>query len=186
MLAALGGFNEQQRKLGKPEFRIGIGVNYGEVTVGNIGTERKMDYTVIGDPVNLASRMEGLTKTYHAEILISESLHAELLAQEDEQARALRFRLLDTVAVKGKTRGVKVYTVKASLSPVEEKAWSLHNEGMDFYYRRSFREGAAKFREVLELLPGDFNGENLLERCTAYDASPPPEEWDGTEVMLSK
>ena len=66
MIDALGKFNENQRRLGKPEFHIGVGINYGEVTVGNIGSERKMDHTVIGDSVHLASRMEGLTKTYHS------------------------------------------------------------------------------------------------------------------------
>jgi class 3 adenylate cyclase/HAMP domain-containing protein len=187
MIDALDGFNEQQRKLNKPEFRIGIGINYGEVTVGNIGSERKMDYTVIGDPVNLASRLEGLTKTYHAEILISEGIYAELRKlSADVRAQGLSFRLLDTVAVKGKTRGVKIFTVKRALSPAEEKAWPLHNQGMELYYRLSFTEAAAKFREVLSLLPGDFNGENLLDRCTAFDATPPPIGWNGVEVMKTK
>jgi hypothetical protein len=187
MISVLGGFNEQQWKLNKPEFRIGIGVNYGEVTVGNIGSERKMDYTVIGDPVNLASRLEGLTKTYRVEILISEGIYAELRKlAPDVRAQGLRFRLLDAVAVKGKTKGVKIFTVKRVLSPAEEKAWLLHNQGMELYYRRSFSEAAAKFREVLALLPGDFNGENILNRCTAYAASPPPIGWDGVEVMKTK
>jgi class 3 adenylate cyclase len=187
MIGALGGFNEQQRKLGKPEFHIGIGINFGEVTVGNIGSERKMDYTVIGDPVNLASRLEGLTKTYHTEILISESIYAELRKRAPEvRAQGLRFRLLDTVTVKGKTRGVKIFAVKRSLSPAEEQAWPLHNQGMELYYRRSFTEAAAKFREVLNALPGDFSGENLLKRCTAYALTPPPIGWDGVEVMTTK
>jgi class 3 adenylate cyclase/HAMP domain-containing protein len=184
MLGALDGFNEEQRRLGKPEFHIGIGINYGEVTVGNIGTDRKMDYTVIGDPVNLASRLEGLTKTYRAEILISENLYAEL--RKLDQTRDLRFRLLDTVAVVGKKQGVKIFTVKRTLSPAEERAWPLHNQGMDLYYRLSFTEAAAKFREVLALIPGDFSGENLLNRCIAYAADPPPPGWDGLEVMKAK
>jgi class 3 adenylate cyclase/HAMP domain-containing protein len=187
MIDALGGFNEQQRKLGKPEFRIGIGINYGEVTVGNIGSERKMDYTVIGDPVNLASRLEGLTKIYKVEILISEGIYGEIrkLAQ-DTRVQELRFRLLDAVAVKGKTRGVKIFTVKRALSLAEGAAWPLHNQGMELYYRRSFTEAAAKFQEVLKLLPGDFNAGNLLNRCTAYAANQPHSGWDGVETMKNK
>jgi class 3 adenylate cyclase/HAMP domain-containing protein len=179
MIETLQGFNETQRNLGKPEFRIGIGINYGTVTVGNIGSERKMDYTVIGDMVNLASRMEGLTKPYQQEILISETIYREIKGK-------LPTRLLDTVAVKGKTQGVKIYTVKRSLAGSEEKAWAVHNAGMEVYYRRSFGEAAAKFQEVLTLLPGDFIARVLLARCKNYALTPPPEGWDGVEVMKTK
>jgi class 3 adenylate cyclase/HAMP domain-containing protein len=179
MLDALENFNENQRRLGKPEFQIGVGISYGTVTVGNIGSERKMDYTVIGDMVNLASRMEGLTKTYHQRLLVSETLYTEIQG-------VLPTRLLDTVAVKGKTRGVKIYTVKRSLTENEEKAWALHNEGMDLYYRRSFREAAARFQRALTLLPQDFCTEVILRRCMVYAQTPPPADWDGVEVMRTK
>ncbi|GHV57785.1 hypothetical protein AGMMS49579_24150 [Spirochaetia bacterium] len=183
MIEALKKFNEYQRNAGQPEFHIGIGIAYGTVTVGNIGSERKMDYTVIGDMVNLASRMEGLTKTYHAEILISETLYAELQKSPDA---VLHYRLIDTVAVKGKTKGVKIYTVKRNLTPNEEKAWAVHNKGMELYYRRSFREAAEKFREVVTLSNDDFNARNLFNRCAAYITNPPPADWDGVEVMKTK
>ena len=98
----------------------------------------------------------------------------------------LHFRLLDTVAVKGKTQGVKIYTVKRSLTPAEASAWPLHNQGMDLYYRRSFREAADKFKEVYRLLEKDPNAENLYRRCADYVTKPPPEGWDGVELMQSK
>ena len=192
MLDAVAAFNVKQREIGKTEFQIGIGINYGIVTVGNIGSERKMDYTVIGDMVNLASRMEGLTKQYHADILISESVYAELekcgsLSLEMSQSNVrIPFRLLDTVAVKGKTKGVKIYTVKRSLDETEKKAWAIHNEGMELYYSRDFTLASSKFDEVLSLLPDDFNAANLLERCRSYANDPPPENWDGVEIMKSK
>jgi class 3 adenylate cyclase/HAMP domain-containing protein len=184
MLDSLSSFNDNQRKLGKSEFHIGIGINYGEVTVGNIGSERKMDYTVIGDAVNLASRMEGLTKTYRSPILISESLFEEL--RKTSPSAGLSYRLLDTVAVKGKTQGVRIFTVKRALSPAEQKGWPLHNQGMKLYYSRSFREAADKFKEALAILPGDFNAENLYNRCVEYASSPPPSNWNGVEVMKTK
>jgi len=184
MTDALSKFNENQRKLGKCEFKIGVGINYGEVTVGNIGSERKMDYTVIGDAVNLASRMEGLTKTYHSEILISESLFEEM--RQTAPNAGLFYRLLDTVAVKGKTKGVRIFTVKKSLTPPEQKAWQLHNQGMKLYYARSFAEAAQKFKEALDILPGDFNADNLYKRCVDYASAPPPADWNGVEVMKTK
>jgi len=184
MIDAVQKFNINQKKLGKCEFQIGIGLNYGEVTVGNIGSERKMDYTVIGDAVNLASRMEGLTKTYHSEILISETLFDELRTSSPNSG--LNFRLLDTVAVKGKTKGVRIFTVKKALSAAEQKAWPIHNQGMKLYYSRSFKEAADKFKEALGMMPGDFNAENLYNRCVEYASNPPPENWNGVEVMKTK
>ncbi|MCL2761834.1 MAG: HAMP domain-containing protein [Treponema sp.] len=184
MIDVLEDFNANQRRLGKPEFHIGVGINFGEVTVGNIGSERKMDYTVIGDSVNLASRMEGLTKTYHSELLISEFVYIEL--QKTKSQTPLHFRLLDTVAVKGKTKGIKIYAVKRSLNPLEVGAWPIHNQGMELYYRRSFREAAEKFKEVYRLMGKDPNAESMFRRCAEYASNPPPEGWDGVEVMKTK
>jgi class 3 adenylate cyclase/HAMP domain-containing protein len=192
MIEAVSRFNERQKAEDGPEFHIGIGINYGEVTVGNIGSERKMDYTVIGDMVNLASRMEGLTKTYGQEILISETLFAELQNCGEAVLRGaglsapLPARLLDTVAVKGKTRGVKIYTVRRSLDETETLAWKNHNEGMELYYKRSFAEATEKFSRALELMNGDTNAQRLLERCRAHAGNPPPENWDGVEVITTK
>jgi class 3 adenylate cyclase/HAMP domain-containing protein len=182
MIDALKNFNERQRQLGKPEFHIGIGISYGIVTVGNIGSERKMDYTVIGDTVNLASRMEGLTKTYQEELLISEFLYEEI---KDKEPR-LPIRLLDTVAVKGKTKGVKIYTVKRAITSAEEKAWGYYNEGIALYYRRSFEDAVQQFRKALVILHEDYSAETLLARSLAYVENPPPSDWDGVEVMHTK
>ena len=172
-------FNHRQIEMGKPEFNIGIGINYGEVTVGNIGTEKKMDYTVIGDMVNLASRLEGLTKPYKQDLIIAESLYPHVKGK-------LPWRLLDTVAVKGKKRGVKIYSVKRRLNKVEERAWNRHNQAMESYYARDFDAAIEAFESVLKLMPSDANAEMILERCRRYRVDPPPENWDGVEVMRSK
>ena len=187
MIDNVADFNSKQRVLGKPEFAIGVGINFGEVTVGNIGSERKMDYTVIGDSVNLASRMEGLTKTYNSELLVSEYVYDEIIKSLSQPGKPrLYFRLLDTVAVKGKTRGIKIYSVKRSLSQAEAGAWPIHNQAMELFYNRSFRDAAEKFREVYRMLLKDPNAENLFNRCKAYISNPPPEDWDGVEVMKTK
>jgi class 3 adenylate cyclase len=179
MTEGLHQFNAKQKELGKPEFKIGVGINYGSVTVGNIGTERKMDYTVIGDMVNLASRLEGLTKRYGEEIIISESLFPHV-------RDLLHWRLLDTVAVKGKTKGVRIFTVRRSLDEETEKAWEHHNRAMRLYYDREFQEAAESFDKVLTLLPTDKSAPAMAERSRRYAKSPPPESWNGVEIMTEK
>jgi class 3 adenylate cyclase len=179
MSEAVKVFNREQIASGKPEFRIGVGINYGLVTVGNIGTEKKMDYTVIGDMVNLASRLEGLTKTYHQEILISESLQMKI---KDD----VPWRYLDTVAVKGKTRGVRIYTVKKSLTELEDKVWNVHNRAMESYHEREFKRARELFEDVLDADPDDFVASMMRQRCLAYESTPPPASWTGVEIMQTK
>ncbi len=179
MIEALEIFNKKQKELKKPPFKIGVGINYGVVTVGNIGTERKMDYTVIGDTVNLASRCEGLTKQYKQDFIITESVYFKIKNE-------LPARLLDSVAVKGKSRGIKIYTTKSKLTDKEKKAWELHNTGMELYYNREFKQAINYFNKVQQYLPDDYTTELLAERCMKFINTPPPENWTGVEKMTSK
>jgi adenylate cyclase len=138
-----------------------------------------MDYTVIGDMVNLASRLEGLTKTYHQSLIFSDTLYPTVKG-------SLECRELDSVAVKGKTKGVKIYTAKKALTQKEARAWSIHAQAMEDYYNRRFAHAAGLFREVQRILPGDDASLILGERCALYAKSPPPKDWDGVEVMKTK
>ena len=179
MIEALDGFNASQEKKGKPAFHIGVGINYGVVTVGNMGTEKKMDYTVIGDTVNLASRLEGLTKKYHQPLIYSASLQPKV-------KEVMPWRLLDTVAVKGKKDAVKIYTAKKNPSAREKEAWELHNEGMDEYYQRNFPRALSLFRDVQRLLPTDDAAGMLIRRTQGHVSNPPPPGWNGVEQMTEK
>ena len=179
MVDGIARFNKTQIELGKPEFKTGIGVNYGEVTVGNIGTDKKMDYTVIGDAVNLASRLEGLTKEYGQDLIISETLY-------DEVKEKVSCRFLDTVAVKGKTKGVKIYSAVKKLNDKEKRAWDFHASGMDDFINRRFKDGIACFDQVQKFIPGDKVSKMISERCYDYLKNPPPENWDGVKVMKTK
>jgi len=178
MTEALDGFNQHQREHGFPEFFTGIGINYGVVTVGNIGSEKKMDYTVIGDMVNLASRLEGLTKQYHQKLIISESVRSKVVD-------IIPCRMVDKVAVKGKTKGVNIYTVQKSLNDAEKKAWYYHGEAMRTYYNKNFIEAHKLFVEVQKYLPDDYISNIFIERCKEYSINP-PQNWDGIEVLKSK
>jgi class 3 adenylate cyclase/HAMP domain-containing protein len=179
MLDAVERFNLKQQQQGKEPFRTGIGINYGVVTVGNIGTDKKMNYTIIGDMVNLASRMESLTKKYHVPLLISQSVYEKVKEK-------LPCRLIDTVAVKGKEKGVRIYTVRKSLSAQENEAWSLHNAAMDRFYHREFQGALREFQKVLKLFPDDYTASLMLRQAQEYLRRPPPPEWSGVTVMTEK
>jgi adenylate cyclase len=181
MLQALESFNEWQTRRNRKPFRIGIGINYGMVTVGNIGSERKMDYTVIGDQVNVSSRLEGLTKRYRESLLLSESVVKKLNGK-------FPCRLIDRVVPKGKSAAlaIGVYTPRRELTDPEAKAWALHEEALRQYYKRQFREAAEGFRKVQELLPADRVAKSFLERCQAYLSNPPGADWTGAVVMTEK
>ncbi|MBT3274516.1 MAG: adenylate/guanylate cyclase domain-containing protein, partial [Spirochaetales bacterium] len=172
MQAALALFNKKQMELGKPPFKTGIGVNYGVVTVGNIGSEKKMDYTIIGDMVNLGSRLEGLTKVYKQEVIFSESVFRKVREK-------IPCRMIDKVVVKGKTQGEKIYIAALKLSDREQKAWLYHHKGLKHYYGRDFKNAVSFFEATIKLLSEDHVADIFLKRCEKYMKNPPPPEWDG-------
>ena len=179
MLDALERFNVQQVERERAPFRIGIGINYGVATVGNIGSEKKMDYTVIGDMVNLASRLEGLTKIYHEPLIISESVHRSV-------EKLMPCRMLDRVAVKGKTQGVRIYAVRRQLTPAEEEGWGMHDLGLGLYYAKEFEKARSCFLEVPRFLPGDTISARFAERSRLYSGTPPGPGWEGIETIEEK
>ena len=179
MQTALAGFNRAQAEAGEPQFSIGIGINYGPVTVGNIGSEKKMNYTVIGDMVNLASRLESLTRIYKLDLLFSESVH--------QQVRdSLPCRLVDQVLVKGKSQGERIYTARQTLAEPERRAWALHHEALELYYRREFAAAGGLFQQAGELLGDDPVAAMFFDRCRGFQRSPPPEDWTGLHVLVEK
>jgi len=179
MLEALKGFNSRQAKQNRPQFRIGIGLNYGLVTIGNIGSEKKMDYTVIGDMVNLASRMEGLTKIYDVPFIISESVYSKV-------KKEVHCRLIDRVTVRGKKEGTRIFYPQKRLSKAAAKGWKLHHMGIDLYYKRQFDKAIRYFVYAREFLPNDPILRIYLARCKTYIKSMPPPSWNGISVVSGK
>jgi class 3 adenylate cyclase/HAMP domain-containing protein len=179
MIDALVGFNQYQVSKGLSPFKTGIGINYGIVIVGNIGSEKKMDYTVMGDMVNLASRLEGLTKMYHEPIIVSESVIARINGE-------FPARLLDRVVVKGKSNSVPIYTMRRSLNEMEKAVWSMHDAALQNYYQRNFTKAKQLFNEILKAAPEDQPSLLYVERCDGYLKNPPPESWRGEFLSMNK
>jgi adenylate cyclase len=179
MLERLPSLNERWTARGLPPFAIGIGLHHGEAVFGNIGCSEKMDPTVIGDTVNLASRVEGLTKKYGLALCITHPL-AELVADK------FLFRSVDLVQVVGKSRPVEIVTVIGRHGD-EIPTWIKNYEGgvADFRARR-FVEAIEQFRRSLEIKPEDKLIRLYLARCEAFIANPPPEDWTGAEIATSK
>ncbi len=181
MRAALAQLNVEWKARGWPVLEFGIGINSGEAIVGNLGCEQKMEVSVIGDPVNLASRIEGATKQYRVDLLIGEPV-ADLLGD------AFVLRTVDQLRVKGKTKPVGVFTVLGERDPnVPLPEWlTLYEDAVSHYLRREFSEAVRLCEIAGRLRPNDRLIEQYLHRSEEYLAQPPGPEWSGVFVMTQK
>jgi len=159
--------------------KLGIGVNSGDMIVGNMGGAKRFDYTVMGDSVNLGSRLEGLNKIYGSEIIISQSVYPKV---KDEFAT----RILDRVAVKGKTEPITIYELLGPVAELstEKKYFAEQFASMFEKYLAKDFSGAL---EILEKMPAeDLSVTVYLDRCREYLKNPPAENWDGVYVLKTK
>jgi len=183
MRQRLARFNEDRIQLGQPAIRIGIGISSGEVVSGNIGSQRKMEYTVIGDGVNLSSRLEGATKEYGCDIVISEYTYS--LCHDK-----IWVRELDRTQVKGKRQAVNLYELidkrDVPLDPTQESFLDCYTQARSAYVAMRFDESLALFQQAQAIRPLDRAVAIHINRVQQYLLDPPPEDWDGVHVMTTK
>ncbi len=171
------------RAEGKPEFHARMGLNSGPMIAGNIGGKDRFDYTVIGDAVNLASRLEGANKEYGTSIMISETT-AQLLGE------TFVLRELDLLRVKGKQKPVVVYELlaekRADLSIGKIMALEAYERGLRFYRQRKWDSAIREFEIALAADVNDGPSRTYIERCKYYKKNPVPLDWDGVFEMKTK
>jgi adenylate cyclase len=200
MLSALENVDTTDIGVSKGELKVGIGINYGECVLGNIGFQNKMDYTIIGDAVNLASRLEGITKIYRHPLIVSEAVY-------NETRDNFLFRKADNVRVKGKEEPVGIYAIYTGFEGdagkvlrsgevldipslpsllVNRGVITNYNKGARLFYMREWKPAAEYFEKALEINKDDYLSRIYLERAGEFSRAPPPADWDGAFTLTEK
>ncbi len=173
---------EQWEAHGLPRLHARIGISTGELIVGNMGTQNRLNYTVLGDTVNLASRLEGLGKLYGVGLVIGENT----LAQAGE---GLAVRCLDRVVVKGKTQSVLIYELvgeKDAISAEQAAFITAYEKALALYFDRQWDRAILAFGQALGKAPEDRAAKLMIGRCQRFKSAPPPQNWDGAYLIQQK
>jgi len=183
MQRRLAELRKEWKKQGKPELYARIGINTGEMVAGNMGSIHHFDYTVMGDSVNLASRLESANKLYDTEIVIGENTYN--LVRDKFITRPL-----DLLRVKGKKKPVFIYELITSkfddLDPGIQQMLNQYQKGFDHYLMRNWEWAMNHFRQALQIKSNDGPSRLYLLRCQEFLENPPGEDWDGVFVMKNK
>ncbi len=181
MVSTLEKLNARWQAEGRKQISIGVGLNTGPVNVGNMGSAKRLAWTVMGDNVNLASRLEGMTKEYRSRIVISEGTYREI-------ANQFVCRDLDKIRVKGKHQPVTIYELLdyAAESEKYEPLLSCFNHAMEAYRKQDWREAAGRLGEMLTRFPDDGPTQIFLDRVLEFIENAPEPDWDGVYVMKTK
>jgi len=186
MQRSLFDFNHSQKSKGELPISIGVGIHIGQLMLGTVGEDERMEGTVISDVVNLASRIEGLTKMFGAGIIISDKTLEEIKESKDKYL----YRFLGQVGVKGKKMPVSLYEIlDGSPNIVAEKkikTKTIFEKGIRFFNAGDLEKALEKFNNVLKLYPDDLAAKRYIERCKKYKDNPLPDNWTGIEYLDEK
>ncbi len=185
MIERLPAINEEFIREGFPVFKHGIGLNTGECSVGNMGSNQIFSYTALGDNMNLGARLESLCKFYGVQLNISEYTKDAIPANLQKE---FTFRTLDKVKVKGKENSVTIYEVLHPSHPLikEVEALRLYEEAFQQYLKSDFLQAYETFKSLNEKFPTDPSFERMLHVCEDFKEVPPPPGWDGSYIHKSK
>ena len=181
MLKTAKRLNEEYIERGWPPLKIGIGVNTGEARVGDMGSKIRRAYTVMGDPVNLASRLEGLTKEYGVSLAVGE--------ETMRAAPQFVYRELDRVRPKGKNEPVAIYQpicLESELDPTMRRTLARWHEALAYYREQKWDKAEAILRELYDAYPDEWLYDIFLESIEEFRASPPGPDWDGVTTFKTK
>lgn len=179
----LAAFNAERTAAGKKTISIGIGIHSDQVVSGNIGSSKRMELTSIGDGVNLGSRLEGTSKMYGTDIVISDKTYRPC-------ADRIWVRELDFITVKGKSEPVRIYEVvglqSEPLDDAKKQIVEHYNKGREYYRNRQFARALGEFAQVVEIDKANKAAKLHLERCQHFIQNPPAEDWNGVWVLTEK
>jgi adenylate cyclase len=181
MMEELKALQARWASQGRPFLNIGIGINTAIMVVGNMGSEQRFDYTVTGDGVNLASRLEGANKEYGTNIIVSESTW--------EQVRdRIATRELDIIRVQGKAQPTRIFEVLGMppLTPERAAIGRLFEAALGDYRAQHWQAAIENFQQVLAVAPDDPPSQLYIQRCKTFMAALPPPDWDGVYTMQTK
>ena len=183
MQYALADLRQRWVAVGRRPLNVRIGINTGEMIVGNIGGSGKFEYTVIGDSVNIGSRLESANKQYRTRNMISESTYAKV-------ADRIIARELDMLVVAGRSEPIRVYELidltENTVSPDQLHFIELYARGIHCYRRREWDTAIAQFEKALEMVPDDYPSQLYIDRSHLYKDSPPPDDWNGAFILRTK